>query len=196
MIAVSIARMGVGLLFVLAALPKLDTTNRREFLDVVMGYEILPAEFAASFSVWLPRLEVVTGISLLFGVFIPVMDCIGCLLLVMFIVAVSISLARGMSNRCGCLSPRAQLETVQWRITVRNLLLLTVLVCDYAMSNSFGADRLLGLNMDIEMSPLILKFLICLSLVTSLGVVCTRIWVIYKRNLAKGDLASARPTSD
>ena len=117
--------MGVGLVFLQAALAKL---RHRELLaGVIANYRLLPAALVAPAALLLPPAELAVSLGLLLGAYrLAVVAAI--VLLVVFAAAMGINIARGRSQiDCGC--GRSQLrQQLSWLLVGRNLVLAALLV--------------------------------------------------------------------
>lgn len=90
----------LGGLFIYASLEKIGHT--RAFADIIYNYKLLPAPFIYSAAIALPWLEMIGGICVLTWVMRrPAALLLGFFLLI-FIIAISINLIRGLQFDCGC----------------------------------------------------------------------------------------------
>ncbi len=124
--------------FLLSAFGKLR--DRRAFVTVVLDYQALPPRWARYFAALLPWLEGGLGLMLLFGLGTRLAAGLSGLLLVSFIIAVGVNLARGRKDlNCGCAGARHS-QTISGKLIARNvaLLLLAMLVM------LWGQDSLLA----------------------------------------------------
>lgn len=95
-------RIVVGGLFIWAGLVKLIHPDR--FAEQVMAYEILPWGLVNIWAVWLLCLEILLGVFVIGGIWLRTCSILLIGLLVLFIIAISSALARGISLHCGCFS--------------------------------------------------------------------------------------------
>jgi uncharacterized membrane protein YphA (DoxX/SURF4 family) len=114
--ATLVARLVLGTVFGLAALAKI--TAPELFRQDVAAYHLLPPDVVGPFALALPWIEALLALYLLVGLFLrPTAVATGALLLV-FIGALAISLARGSTaHGCGCLpssGPLGSLPLVAW----------------------------------------------------------------------------------
>lgn len=117
--------MGVGLVFLQAALAKL---RHRELLaGVIANYRLLPTVLVAPASVLLAPAEIAVAIGLLLGGQ-ALAAAAAIALLVIFAAAMGINIKRGRrAIDCGC--GRSQLrQPLSWLLVVRNLVLAALLV--------------------------------------------------------------------
>ncbi|NIM98521.1 MAG: DoxX family membrane protein [candidate division Zixibacteria bacterium] len=99
---VLIFRLVLGVTLIYASLDKI--ANPDQFARIVYNYRILPEFLINVFAVTLPWVELVTGLFLIFGVFIESASLLASFLFVVFIIAISINLLRGIDLNCGCFS--------------------------------------------------------------------------------------------
>jgi putative oxidoreductase len=95
-------RVILGVTFIYASLDKI--ANPDQFARIVYNYKILPGFIINVFAVTLPWVEFIAGLFLIFGVFTESASLLISFLLVIFIIAISINLYRGINLNCGCFS--------------------------------------------------------------------------------------------
>jgi len=98
------------------------------FAEAVANYRILPVVLVNPFSVGLPFVEMITGIALLLGIFIPGSLLIISGLLFMFAFALGIALFHGLDISCGCFTTTKEAQRISWIYLVRDLSLLAITV--------------------------------------------------------------------
>lgn len=118
---VLVARCCLGLFLLPSALGKLR--NRRNFLEGLLNYQILPKRVARVFGFVLPWIELGLALALLLGIALPITGVITILLLISFIIAITINLHRGREIKCNCYG-FASTSTISGGTIVRNFLLL------------------------------------------------------------------------
>ena len=94
-------RIGLGGVFVIAGYGKLYDIG--VFAGAVQMYDILPHSLATAYGYTLPFVELIIGILLILGIFLRVSAGISILTTVSFVIAKSITLARGANPPCCCL---------------------------------------------------------------------------------------------
>ncbi len=94
------ARLVLGVVFVWASLDKIYHPDL--FARSVANYQLLPEVLVNLAAVVLPWVELICGLLLLSGQWARAAALITALMLLVFIVAVGISLARGLDIHCGC----------------------------------------------------------------------------------------------
>ena len=124
------ARLTLGALFIWAALPKL--ADPPGFAKAIFGYQLFPAALIHPAALILPWLELLCGLALLLGRGARAAATWIALLLVTFLAALSINLARHHPVDCGCFGspgqPRSQAErmaSLRWDL-LRDLGLLAL----------------------------------------------------------------------
>ena len=93
-------RIFLGFVFVFAAITKV--TDPIGFSQSIYNYKLMP-DFTINFlAIAFPWIELVAGILLIFGIAVKENSAILSALLFVFIVAIIISIARGLNIDCGC----------------------------------------------------------------------------------------------
>jgi putative oxidoreductase len=116
-----VLRVLLGVVFIWSSTDKVLDPAR--FAIAVRGYEILPVQLTNLFSLALAWTEVISGIMLVFGIYARQAAAAVFLLLVMFVVAITTTIVRGMVIDCGCFSNEGGTQT-GYLLIVRNLLLI------------------------------------------------------------------------
>jgi uncharacterized membrane protein YphA (DoxX/SURF4 family) len=93
-------RITLGFLFIYAGAEKISDPSG--FSTSISNYKLLPIYTVNFFAISMPWIELVAGILLVFGIAVKENAFIINAMLIVFIVAISISLARGLSIDCGC----------------------------------------------------------------------------------------------
>ncbi len=121
-----LARLAVGGLFLAACLAKIR--DPEAFALAVNRYRILPGEFVNLVAVFLPWLELTSGLALVAGsrrwraagaFFITGM-------LLVFTVAIALNLVRGIEASCGCFTTRADAAVSDHWNLLRNASLIAL----------------------------------------------------------------------
>lgn len=121
-LAVLFARVALGLILLIASLTKL--LNRKEVIQAVADYKILPHFLTRPFGILLPWMELGTAILLLSGMIPTVAGLLAAILFICFITAILINLLRGRDLNCHCFGQLYQ-EKVGGRILFQDLILLS-----------------------------------------------------------------------
>jgi len=98
----TIVRLVAGGFFVYASLDKI--IHPEAFAKIVHNYRILPGELINIFAIILPWLELFCGMALILGTRIQGASALLAALTVVFLIAVSSAIARGIKIDCGCFS--------------------------------------------------------------------------------------------
>lgn len=107
-------QIALGVFFVAAALPKL--VDPPSFAHMIYNYRLVPGAFVNLMALVMPWLELLAGLALILGVFTRASaGLVGALLLV-FVVAISVNLARGNAIECGCFDVAKANRTVDERL--------------------------------------------------------------------------------
>jgi uncharacterized membrane protein YphA (DoxX/SURF4 family) len=137
-----VARWLVGLVFIYASLHKIE--DPAAFAKTVYGYGLFPASFVNLIAIVLPFVELITGIALLIGVMPRAAASIVLIMLVMFIVVISINLARGHEFDCGCFKSANDSGESPWVTLVRDIVLLSFGMFIYKFNGA--ARRILAIS--------------------------------------------------
>ena len=95
-----ILRLALGSLFIWASIDKI--AHPAYFARAIDNYHILPAVLIPPFAAILPFVELLAGSFLFLGLFSKENSLIITVLLLIFFIALSTSLARGIDASCGC----------------------------------------------------------------------------------------------
>jgi uncharacterized membrane protein YphA (DoxX/SURF4 family) len=115
-------RVIVGFVFIYAGILKIS--DPAGFSDAINNYNLLPLSFVNFFAITLPWIEVVAGLFLMFGISVKENSFIISVMLVAFILAIAISLGRGLNIECGCFGTSSGTKVGIIKL-VENLILLT-----------------------------------------------------------------------
>ncbi len=96
----AVVRVGLGAMFVYSALAKIDDPG--EFAYSVSRYKMLPEFTVGLFSLTMPAVELLTGLAMLFTRWMREASLLVFGMMVMFIIALSQALFRGLEISCGC----------------------------------------------------------------------------------------------
>ncbi len=111
-------RLYIGSVFVIAALPKIASPY--DFALSVATYQILPLSAVNLFAIVVPWLELSAGMLLIAGFWTRPAALIASALMVMFIVALSIALAKGLDINCGCFASSDAADEIGYRTLFRD----------------------------------------------------------------------------
>jgi uncharacterized membrane protein YphA (DoxX/SURF4 family) len=125
--AVVVLRVIVAAFFIYAAVDKIIHPDR--FADVVWDYQVLPEWSINLFAVILPWVEVTIGVTLIAGIWVPSSAALATALMLVFTMAVTISLIRGDDAfHCGCFSTTQEGAGSGWDLLWRDGLMLAACV--------------------------------------------------------------------
>ncbi len=117
-----ILRIILGSIFLYASAEKI--INPEQFAYAISNYKLLPVELVNFFALFLPWLEAVLGIFLIFGIFEWASLTLYNGLMIFFLLVIIISLARGLNITCGCFSSDPNADKMTWFTLFRDALLL------------------------------------------------------------------------
>ncbi|HEY7113005.1 MAG TPA: MauE/DoxX family redox-associated membrane protein [Thermoanaerobaculia bacterium] len=139
------AQLGLGAVFVAAALPKI--LDPPSFAHMIYNYRLLPGFAINGLALWLPWVELLAGLALVLGIWKRTAAGVTAVLLLVFVAALSFNLARGNPVNCGCFDvhakdkPRAELlGEMRWTI-LRDVGLL-ILAAQVLAANARRSDGL------------------------------------------------------
>jgi putative oxidoreductase len=115
-------QIALGLFFVVAALPKL--VDPPSFAHMIYNYRIVPGAFVNTFALVMPWLELLAGLALILGIWTRTSAALIGALLLVFVAAISLNLARGNAIDCGCFDVTAANKSVQERLADMRLVVL------------------------------------------------------------------------
>ena len=95
-----IIRLFLGFVFIYAAVTKISEPEG--FSQAIYNYKLLPLFLVNILAIILPWIELTAGVLLIFGVSVKENSAILNGLLIIFIIAIVISLFRGLDINCGC----------------------------------------------------------------------------------------------
>jgi putative oxidoreductase len=93
-------QIALGVIFVIAALPKI--ADPPGFTQMIYNYRLVPGPLLNIMALGMPWFELIAGVALIIGVWRRTAALLIGALLVVFIVAIGINLARGNAIDCGC----------------------------------------------------------------------------------------------
>jgi len=114
-------RIALGGLFIFSSCDKLVDPNA--FAVAIRGYELAPLALSNLLAIFVAWSEFVAGILLILGVCTRKAAAALFLLLLMFTVAITSTIVRGLAVDCGCFSNDGG-STTGWSLIVRNLFLM------------------------------------------------------------------------
>lgn len=133
----TVARIAVGLVFIVAALDKIADPNA--FAKNILNYLIVPTPMVNFMALVLPWVELLCGVALVLGIWIRTSATIAGALLVVFIIAVSMAMIQGLNINCGCFSQTGEGTKVGWPKVFENIGLTILALWVLFFPHSYGA---------------------------------------------------------
>jgi uncharacterized membrane protein YphA (DoxX/SURF4 family) len=130
-------RLVVAAVFIAASIPKI--LEPHAFAIAVFRYQMLPFSLINLMAVFLPWIELVTGIALLVPRWTAPAAAIILGMLAVFTVAIAASYVRGINIACGCFSVDPDAKHIGWWNLARNLGLIAMTGVSYWSSVSGSA---------------------------------------------------------
>jgi putative oxidoreductase len=93
-------QLALGAIFVIAAIPKI--ADPPSFAHMIYNYRLIPSSLINISALVLPWIELLAGLALILGVWKAAARTVIAILLAVFIIAISINLARDNAIDCGC----------------------------------------------------------------------------------------------
>ncbi|MBF0378276.1 MAG: DoxX family membrane protein [Desulfamplus sp.] len=131
-------RFYIGGIFVYASLHKINLPA--EFSDNIASYLLLPHWIVNPMAIFLPWIELVSGVCLMAGIRVRASASIICGLLLIFTIAVIVVLIKETPIDCGCFQNVG--DTVSWLTVGRDLIWLIMGLYVYKYDNLIHLDRL------------------------------------------------------
>jgi len=127
-----VARLILGGAFIFAAGAKI--LDPPAFAHEISNFRLIPGSLVNAAALWLPWVEMLTGLALIAGIWRKISAILLGALLLAFVAALSINLARGRAVDCGCFGSSKTPKTTEQRLNdmriaiARDVLLLALLV--------------------------------------------------------------------
>jgi putative oxidoreductase len=131
---VLVLRLFLGCLFIISSLHKIYHPD--QFAVAVRAYQIIPINLSNLFALLVAWTEAMAGIMLLFGIMTRKAAAAVALLLVMFVVAITTTLVRGLTIDCGCFSSKGG-HAADLTLIVQDLFLATAAVLVMRFDSGF-----------------------------------------------------------
>ena len=107
-------QLALGAIFVIAAIPKI--ADPPSFAHMIYNYRLVPASLINLSALAMPWVELLAGLALILGVWKAAARTLIGILLAVFIIAISITLARDNAIDCGCFNVADRGKTHEQRI--------------------------------------------------------------------------------
>ena len=108
-------QIALGIIFVVAALPKI--VDPPSFAHMIYNYHLLPGALINFMALVMPWIELLCGLALILGIWQGTARSIIGALLITFVLAIAINLARGNAIDCGCFDVSAANKTREERLS-------------------------------------------------------------------------------
>jgi uncharacterized membrane protein YphA (DoxX/SURF4 family) len=162
----------LGLVFMASAVPKLR--HPRGFVLAVLEYRVLPPRLSRLYARLVPPLEFLLAFLVLTGTAVRSAAAVMSVLLLSFIVAMGINMARGRDLDCHCFG-RATTRPIGWRALLQDVVLLgasiavIVLASEWVAPEPWSVFRLAGLAKAGWPAPLLACVAVTACAATLLG---------------------------
>jgi uncharacterized membrane protein YphA (DoxX/SURF4 family) len=107
-------QLALGVIFIAASLPKI--VDPPSFAHMIYNYRIVPGSLVNLSALAMPWVELMCGVALVLGIWRGTARTLIAAMLVTFIIAISINLARGNAIDCGCFDVSAAGKSVDERL--------------------------------------------------------------------------------
>ena len=98
-------QIGLGIVFVIAAIPKI--VDPPGFAHMIYNYRLVPGGLVNAAALVMPWVELFAGLALILGVWRREAAILVGIMLLVFIVAIGVNLARGHAVDCGCFNVKS-----------------------------------------------------------------------------------------
>jgi uncharacterized membrane protein YphA (DoxX/SURF4 family) len=117
-----LVRVVLGGLFMYASMDKL--ANMGDFAKILHNYKMLPVELVNLFAIFLPWLEFIVGFCLVIGKYERASLLLYSFMLIIFTIALTQALVRGLDISCGCFSVKPSTTSEVWLRIVEDIIML------------------------------------------------------------------------
>jgi uncharacterized membrane protein YphA (DoxX/SURF4 family) len=117
-----LTRVVLGGLFMYASMDKL--ANMDDFAKIIHNYKMLPVELVNLLAIFLPWLEFIVGFCLVIGKYERASLLLYSFMLIIFIIALTQALVRGLDISCGCFSVKPSTTSEVWLRIVEDIVML------------------------------------------------------------------------
>ena len=134
---VLIFRVVLGVIFIYASLDKIAHPD--QFARIIYNYKILPGFLINVFAITLPWVELIAGVLLILGLFTESASLLISFMLMIFVVAISINLYRGVDLNCGCFSTDPAGKKEGASLLIKDFLLLFLGIMIFFFHRNFAS---------------------------------------------------------
>jgi uncharacterized membrane protein YphA (DoxX/SURF4 family) len=117
-----LTRIVLGGIFMYASMDKL--ANMGDFAKIIYNYKMLPVELVNLLAIFLPWLEFIVGFCLVIGKYEKASILLYSFMLIIFIIALTQALVRGLDISCGCFSVKPSTTSEVWLRIVEDIIML------------------------------------------------------------------------
>ena len=121
---VIVCRIFLGFMFIYASLDKI--ANPEEFAKQIGNYRALPFGLENVLAIILPWTELIVGICLLAGLLVDGAALVSIIMMLVFILAISQAMLRGIDITCGCFKVSADSEKLGLDTIIRDIVFLVM----------------------------------------------------------------------
>ncbi len=130
---ITLFRLGIAGMFLMACYPKISSPYG--FAQLVAQYQMLPSFSVNFFSLWLPVMELLIAIGLIFTPYVKEFSLLTFALFIMFLIALGQALIRDLGITCGCFDIEgAQDKTGAWISFLRDIVIAPI--CFWVLRHS------------------------------------------------------------
>ena len=130
-------RLSLGAIFIIASLDKIASPG--DFASSIRNYRMVPYMLVNIMAIVLPWLEFFCGVLLILGIFIRASSLLISFMLIVFIIAISSAVARGLDIDCGCFKNVAFAGKVGWQRLFEDILMFAMGIHIFLFPNRFLA---------------------------------------------------------
>jgi uncharacterized membrane protein YphA (DoxX/SURF4 family) len=116
------ARIILGGLFMYASFDKM--ANQEAFLKIIHNYKVLPVQLENPLAIFLPWMEFLTGLCIVINKWVKGAWLLYSTMLVIFIIALTQALGRGLDISCGCFSVQPSSTSTIWLRIIEDIVML------------------------------------------------------------------------
>ncbi len=119
-----ICRICLGLMFIYASLDKI--AHPEEFAKQIGYYKALPFGLENVLAIVLPWTELIVGICLIAGLLVDGATLLSIIMMLVFILAISQAMLRGIDITCGCFKVSADSDKLGLDTIIRDIIFLVM----------------------------------------------------------------------
>ena len=119
-----ICRILLGLMFIYASLDKI--AHPEEFAKQIGYYKVLPFGVENILGIVLPWTELIIGICLIAGLLVDGATLLSIIMMLVFILAISQAMLRGIDITCGCFKVSADSDKLGLDTIIRDIIFLVM----------------------------------------------------------------------